>query len=47
MEITRFLPNISDLVGHQAIMLSQMLPNTLLINFIIMYLQTFLQTHKP
>jgi len=43
MEITRFLPNISDLVGHQAITLSQMLPNTLLTNFIIMYLQTTLK----
>jgi hypothetical protein len=45
MEITRFLPNIFDLVGHQAIMFSQMLPNTLLVNFIIMYLQTFMEKH--
>jgi hypothetical protein len=44
MEITIFLPNISDLIGHQAIPLSQMLPNTLLVNFIVMYLQTFVKT---
>jgi DNA-binding SARP family transcriptional activator len=47
MEITRFLPNISNLVGHQAITLSQMLQNTFLVNFIVMYLQTFVETHKP
>jgi hypothetical protein len=47
MGITRFLPNISNLIGHQAITLSQMLPNTLLVNFIAMYLQTFVKTHKP
>jgi hypothetical protein len=47
MEIIRFLPNIFDLVGQEAIMLSKMLPNTLLVNFIAMYLQTFMETHKP
>jgi hypothetical protein len=47
MEIIKFLPNIFDLVGHQAITLSQMLENTLLVNFIVMYLQTFVETHKP
>jgi hypothetical protein len=47
MEITKFLTNIFDLVGHQTITLSQMLPNTLLVNLQIMYLQTFVETHKP
>jgi hypothetical protein len=47
MEIIRFLPNTSNLAGHQAIMFSQMLPNALLVNFIIMYLQTFLEHTSP
>jgi hypothetical protein len=47
MEITKFLPNIFDLVGHQVITLSQMLVNTLLVNFIVMYLQIFVEIHKP
>jgi len=47
MEIIEFLPNISDLVRHKIKMFSQMLVNTLLVNFIIMYLQTFVETHKP
>jgi hypothetical protein len=47
MKITKFLPKIYDLIGHQAITLSQMLANTLLVNFIIIYLQTFMETHKP
>jgi hypothetical protein len=46
MDITKFLPNISDLV-HQAITFSPMLANSLLVNFIVMYLQTFVETHKP
>jgi hypothetical protein len=47
MEIIRFLKNILDLVGHQTITLSQMLPNTLLVNFIVIYLQIIVETHKP
>jgi hypothetical protein len=35
MEITRFIPNIYNIVGHQAITLSQTLPNTLLGNVFV------------